>query len=66
MKTEYAVAWNCLLVCLRNGYSLDCWICPIPDEHRAKMLEAGKIYVERERLSKREPFLFDEEDLNVG
>jgi len=60
MKKEYQVAWNCLLVCLRNNYPLEIWICPIPPEHKARMLEAGKKYIERERLSNREPFLFEE------
>ena len=60
MKKEYQVAWNCLLVVLRNNYSLDIWISPIPPEHKAKMLEAGRRFIERERLSNREPFLFEE------
>ena len=60
MKREYQVAWNCLLVCLRNNYPLEIWICPIPPEHKERMLEAGKRFIERERLSNREPFLFEE------
>jgi len=58
MKRNYAIAWMCLLVCLRKGYSLEIWIAPIPEEHKTKMIEAGKRFIERERLSKREPSLF--------
>lgn len=56
----YAIAWMCLLECLRNGYPLEIWIAPIPEEHKKKMLEAGKRFIEKERLSKREPSLFME------
>ncbi len=58
MKRNYAIAWMCLLVCLRKGYSLEIWIAPIPEEHKTKMIEAGKRFIERERLSKEEPSLF--------
>lgn len=58
MKRQYKIAWNCLLVVLRNNYPLSIWIAPIPPEHKEKMLEAGKKYIEKERLSKKEPSLF--------
>ena len=61
MPNPYAIAWNCLLVCLRNNYPLEIWISPIPDEHKPKMLEAAKRFLEKERLSQREPSLFNEE-----
>ena len=56
----YAIAWTCLLECLRNDYPLEIWIAPIPEEHKKKMLEAGKRFIEKERLSLREPSLFKE------
>lgn len=56
----YAIAWTCLLECLRNDYPLEIWIAPIPEEHKKKMLEAGKRFIEKERLSNREPSLFEE------
>ena len=61
MDRFYAIAWECLLVCLRNNYSLDIWIAPIPEEHKQKMLEAGKRFVAKEKALAREPFLFEEE-----
>ena len=58
MKKEYAIAWKCLLVCLRNNYPLAIWISPIPEEHKTKMIEAGKRFIEREKALEREPSLF--------
>ena len=60
MKRNYAIAWMCLLVCLRKGYSLEIWIAPIPEEHKKKMLEAGKRFIEKEKALEREPYLFKE------
>ena len=60
MRKNYAIAWMCLLECLRKNISLEIWIAPIPEEHKKKMVEAGRRFIERERLSKREPFLFEE------
>ncbi len=58
MKREYAIAWTCLLVCLRNNYPLEIWISPIPEEHKTKMIEAGKRFIENEKALEREPSLF--------
>lgn len=58
MDINYSIAWNCLLRCLRNGYSLDIWIAPIPEEHKEKMIKAGKRFIEREQALAREPSLF--------
>jgi len=56
----YAIAWTCLLECLRNDIPLEIWIAPIPEEHKKKMLEAGKRFIEKEKALKREPSLFEE------
>ena len=56
----YAIAWTCLLKCLRNDIPLEIWIAPIPEEHKKKMLEAGKRFIEKEKALKREPSLFEE------
>ena len=61
MKRNYAIAWKCLLICLRKNYSLDIWIAPIPEEHKKKMLEAAKRFIEHEKALEREPFLFEGE-----
>lgn len=60
MKYQYAIAWTCLLNCLRNNYPLELWIAPIPEEHKKKMFEAGKRFIEREKALEREPLLFKE------
>ena len=57
----YAIAWHCLLLCLRNGYPLELWIAPIPKEHKTKMLEAGRRFIEKEKALEREPSLFEED-----
>lgn len=56
----YAIAWTCLLNCIRNDYPLEIWIAPIPEEHKIKMLEAGKRFIEKEKALEREPSLFEE------
>ena len=61
MKRQYSVAWHCLLYCLRNNIPLVLWIAPIPEEHKPKMIEAAKRVLEVERLSNREPSLFNKE-----
>ena len=58
MNDNYRIAWVCLLRCLRNGYSLDIWFSPIPEEHKEKMIKAGKRFIEREQALAREPSLF--------
>ena len=58
MKFNYAIAWTCLLECLRKDIPLAIWIAPIPDEHKEKMLEAGKRFIEKEKALEREPSLF--------
>ena len=57
----YAIAWHCLLRCLRKGYPLEIWIAPIPEEHKKKMLEAGKRFIAKEKALAREPSLFEED-----
>ena len=59
-KRNYSLAWVCLLECLRKNIPLVLWIAPIPEEHKKKMLEAGKRFIEKERLSQRQPSLFEE------
>ena len=44
MDDNYAIAWKCLLICLRNNYPLDIWICPIPEEHKEKMIEGKDVF----------------------
>lgn len=56
----YAIAWMCLLNCLRMDYPLEVWIAPIPEEDKKKMLEAGKRFIEKEKALEREPSLFKE------
>lgn len=61
MKNQYAIAWMCLLECLRNGFPLEIWISPIPEEHKPKMIEAAKRFLAKEKALEREPCLFNEE-----
>lgn len=61
MDDNYQIAWKCLLICLRNNYPLDIWISPIPEEHKERMIEAGKRYIRKEKALEREPLLFEEE-----
>lgn len=61
-KRNYVIAWQCLLVCLRNNYDLRIWLCPIPAEHKEKMLEAGRRFLEKEKARENESFLFSEVD----
>ena len=56
MKYNYKIAWSCLLVVLKNGYDLGCWIAPIPEEHKQKMLESARKFLAR----KEQPCLFGE------
>ena len=42
----YATAWHCLLYVLENNIPLELWIAPITEEHKVKMLERGKHYIE--------------------
>lgn len=56
MKYNYKIAWSCLLVVLKNGYDLGCWIAPIPEEHKQKMLESARKFLARNE----QPCLFGE------
>lgn len=57
VRYNYKIAWSCLLICLRNGYSLDCWIAPIPVIDKPIMVERAKLFLEREN----QPTLFGKE-----
>ena len=58
MSKGHAIAWNCLLICLRKHYPLEIWFSPIPDEDKPKMVDAAKRYLEKEKALEREPSLF--------
>ena len=49
MLNPYYVAWHCLLHVLENNIPLELWIAPIPEEHKEKMLERGKRYLEKHK-----------------
>ena len=49
MKNNYKSAWSCLLVVLKNGYDLGCWIAPIPEEHKEKMLKSAMSYLAKQK-----------------
>lgn len=55
-KVHYQIAWENLLMCLRNGWSLDIWVAPIPKEDRERMIKSGKRFIEKEK----QPSLFKE------
>ena len=54
---SYQIAWSCLLICLRNGYNLETWIAPIPEQDKPYMIEMAKAFLERES----QPTLFGKE-----
>lgn len=54
---NYVIAWDCLLVVLRNGYDLGCWIAPIPEEHKLEMLNKAIRFLQDEH-KKEQPQLF--------
>lgn len=56
----YATAWHCLLYVLENNIPLELWIAPIPEEHKAKMLERGKRYLEKHRTAVQQSLPFEE------
>ncbi len=39
---NYVIAWRCLGIVLRKGYNIKSWIAPIPEEHKARMIELGR------------------------
>lgn len=49
MKYNYKIAWSCLLVVLKNGYDIGCWIAPIPEEHKEKLLLNAKKYLAKKK-----------------
>ena len=57
----YAIAWHCLLYVLENNIPLELWIAPIPEEHKEKMLERGKCYLEKYRAAVQQSLPFEEE-----
>ena len=62
----YAIAWNCLLECLRKNIPLEIWIAPIPEEHKEKMLLAGKRFIAKEKALAMVPSLFEEDSIDIA
>lgn len=60
----YKAAWVCLLECLRKNIPLRLWLAPIPEEHKEKMLEAGKRFIAKEKALERVPSLFEEDSID--
>lgn len=57
----YAIAWYCLLHVLENNLPIEVWIAPIPEEHKEKMLERGKRYLEKHRAAVQQSLPFEED-----
>ena len=59
----YKASWDNLMIILSKGYDLGCWLAPIPEEDRKKMLERGlRYYKSKKALKNSEPFLLGEVD----
>jgi len=58
MDRNYQLAWQNLLIVLQKGYDLRCWIAPIPEEQKEKMIIHAKEY-----LSKKPSLDEDESEL---